>query len=133
MAADRAGAAPGETDTPRGAGPGTDQTPEQLAPISGRWIGLYVFASFWMLMLFSLDASHFGPGFFPLLASLLVVPVLSLVILFDLSARCVDAFQGKGSSWARRLWPIALAAIATADYGFVWIALWGGWASPPAA
>lgn len=81
-----------------------------LPPLSKWWIGLYCFSAFWLLLVASLDASHFGPGFFPLLISLALVPLLALVFAFDLIARIVEAIIGKGASLKRRLGPVVVAA-----------------------
>lgn len=91
----------------------------QLPPISKWWIGLYCFAAFWLLLVASLDASHFGPGFFPLLISLALVPLLTLVFIFDLFARVIDAILGKRASRARRLGPVLVAAIGLLVYGSI--------------
>ena len=91
----------------------------QLPSVSRWWVGLYCFAAFWLLLVASLDSSHFGPGFFPLLISLVLVPLLTIVFMFDLFVRVVDAILGKEASLARRLWPLVVAAIGTAVYGSV--------------
>lgn len=81
------------------------------------WIGLYCFAAFWLLLVSSLDASHFGPGFFPLMISLVLVPVLAIVFLFDVFVRTVEAIIGKRSSLIRRLGPVVVSLIGAAVYG----------------
>ncbi len=93
----------------------------QLPPISKWWTGLYCFAAFWLFMVASLDASHFGPGFFPLLISLLLVPLLAVVFLIDMCVRIVEAIQGKEASLARRLGPLAVSVIGVAVYGGIFI------------
>ena len=97
----------------------TEQNDKQLPPVSKWWIGLYCFAAFWLLLVASLDASHFGPGFFPLLISLVLVPLLAVIFFGDLILRIADAVVGKGASLARRLVPVAVAAAGTAVYGGV--------------
>ena len=52
-----------------------------LPRLSAWWIALYVFAAIWLVLLLSLDASRFGPGFFPLLISIVLVPVLARVLV----------------------------------------------------
>ena len=86
-----------------------DQDPG-LPPVSRWWIGLYCFAAFWLLLVASLDASHFGPGFFPLMISLFLVPLLAIVFGFDLLVRIFNAIEGKGASLKRRLGPVVVAA-----------------------
>ena len=98
-----------------------EQDGKQLPPVSKGWIGLYCFAAIWLLTVASLDASHFGPGFFPLLISLVLVPLLAFVFFSDLILRIADAVEGKGSSLARRLVPVLVAAIGTAVYGGICI------------
>ncbi|MBT8067039.1 MAG: hypothetical protein KJO09_07340 [Gammaproteobacteria bacterium] len=89
----------------------------KLPPISKWWIGLYTFAAFWLLLVASLDSSHFGPGFFPLLISIVLVPLLAIIFAVDLFARVVDAILGKRAALARRLGPVAVAATGAIVYG----------------
>ena len=89
----------------------------KLPPISKWWMGLYTFAAFWLLLVASLDASHFGPGFFPLLISIVLVPLLAIIFAVDLIARVLDAILGKQASLARRLGPVAVAATGAVVYG----------------
>lgn len=94
-----------------------EENDTELPPVSRWWIGLYCFAAFWLLLVASLDASHFGPGFFPLLISLVLVPLLAIIFVFDLFVRIGDAILGKGASLARRLGPLIVAVIGVAVYG----------------
>ena len=94
----------------------TEESGTQLPPISRWWIGLYCFAAFWLLLVASLDASHFGPGFFPLLVSIVLVPLLAVVFLIDLFVRIVEAILGKGASPARRLGPVIVSVIGLTVY-----------------
>ena len=88
-----------------------------LGPISRWWIGLYCFAAFWLLLVASLDASHFGPGFFPMVISLVLVPLLAITFLFDMFARVVDAIIGKRASLVRRLCPLVVSVTGFVVYG----------------
>lgn len=81
-----------------------------LPPLSPWWVALYCFAAFWPLLVASLDASHFGPGFFPLMISIFLIPSLAIVFAFDLLLRIIDAVEGKGASLKRRLGPVVVAA-----------------------
>lgn len=89
----------------------------KLRPVPVWWIGLYGFAAFWLLLVSLLDASHFGPGFFPLMVSLVLVPLLAIVFLFDLFVRIAEAVLGKRSSLIRRLGPVVVSSIGAAVYG----------------
>lgn len=91
----------------------------KLPPLSRVWAGLYVFGAFWILLNASLDASHFGPGFFPLMISVVIVPVLALVFAGDLVIRIVDAIQGTRSTPLRRWGPVFVALAGTGVYGGV--------------
>lgn len=88
-----------------------------LPRLSRVWGGLYVFGVFWILLNASFDASHFGPGFFPLRISLVVVPMLALVFAGDFVIRLVEAIRGKRASALRRWGPVLLALTGTAVYG----------------
>lgn len=88
-----------------------------LPPLSRLWAGLYVFGAFWILLNASFDADHFGPGFFPLMISLVVVPLLALIFTGDLVIRFVEAIQGVRSPPLRRWGPVAVALVGTAVYG----------------
>lgn len=89
----------------------------ELPPLSRVWAGLYVFGAFWILLNASLDASHFGPGFFPLMISLVVVPIVALVFAGDFVIRLVEAIQGTRSSALRRWGPVVVALTGTVVYG----------------
>ena len=80
-----------------------------LPPISRWWIGLYCFAALWLLLVASLDASHFGPGFFPLMISIFLVPLLLVVLL-------------TGNFPDREAWGfvVFLAAAMTAAANYAW-------------
>ena len=73
----------------------------------------------WLLLVASLDASHFGPGFFPLMISIFLIPLLALIFLFDLFMRIVEAILGKGASLRRRLVPVVVAAAGLTVYAGV--------------
>lgn len=60
------------------------------------------------------DAGHFGPGFFPLLAALVLVPLLAITVVTDAFLAWVDALSLP--SWRRR-WPsLAVATIIALAY-----------------
>ena len=90
-----------------------------LPPVQRWWVGLYCFAAVWLLLVASLDASHFGPGFFPLMISIFLIPLLALIFLFDLFMRIVEAILGKGASLRRRLVPVVVAAAGLTVYAGV--------------
>lgn len=47
------------------------------------------------------DAGHFGPGFFPLLAALVLVPLFAMVSASDALSAVLRAWQEKGrKAWA---------------------------------
>mgnify|MGYP001550990766 CR=1 FL=1 len=96
-----------------------EENDTQLPPVSRWWIGLYCFAAFWLLLVASLDASHFGHGFFPLHISLVLVPLLTIIFVIDMFVRILDAILGKRASLARRLGPVVVAATGVAVYGGV--------------
>lgn len=93
----------------------------KLRPIPVWWIALYGFGALWLILVESLDASHFGPGFFPLVVSVVLVPLLAIVFLFDLFVRVVEAILGTRSSLVRRLVPVIVSLIGVAVYGRVYI------------
>lgn len=97
-----------------------------LGPVPGWWVALYAFGFLWLVVLFSLDASHFGPGFFPLLISIVLVPLLAVFFLADLFMKIFDAVLGSDASWPRRVWPLAVAASTAATYGAIGVLLWRG-------
>ena len=99
----------------------TEDQDSGLPPVSRWWIGLYCFAAFWLLLVGSLDASHFGPGFFPLMISIFLVPLLAIIFAFDLLVRIFAAIEGKGASMQRRLVPVAVAAAGFLVYGGICI------------
>lgn len=99
----------------------TEDNGTQLPPVSKWWIGLYCFAAIWLLLVASLDASHFGPGFFPLIISIALVPLLAIVFAVDVLVRIVEAIQGKAASPARRWGPLAVALIGATVYGGICI------------
>ena len=94
----------------------TDETGAQLPPVAKWWIALYSFAAIWLLLVASLDASHFGPGFFPLLISLALVPLLAIIFAVDVLVRIIDAIQGTGASPARRFVPLVVALVWATVY-----------------
>lgn len=93
----------------------------KLRPIPVWWIGLYGFGALWLLVVASLDASHFGPGFIPLSISIFLVPLLAVVFLLDVFVRSVEAIIGKRSSPARRLVPVAVSLTGAVVYGGLYI------------
>lgn len=93
----------------------------KLRPIPIWWIGLYGFGAVWLIVVVSLDASHFGPGFFPLMISVVLVPLLAIVFVLDLFVRIAEAIIGKRSSPARRLVPIVVSSIGALVYGRIYI------------
>ena len=95
---------------PPGLEPSNSGDRSGLRPVSRWWIGLYCFAALWLLLVESLDASHFGPGFFPLMISIFLVPLLAIAFAFDLLVRIFDAIEGRGASLRRRFGPVGVAA-----------------------
>lgn len=93
----------------------------ELRPIPVWWIVLYCFGALWLFVVASLDASHFGPGFIPLMISVLLVPLLAIVFVLDLFVRIVEAIIGKRSSPARRLVPVLVSLTGTVVYGRLYI------------
>lgn len=86
--------------------------------VTGKWIALYVFAAVWILVVATLDASHFGPGFFPLLISIVLVPILTLVFAIDLCIRIAIASERKDELPLKiRLWPVLVATAGLIVYG----------------
>lgn len=94
----------------------TEDAGDQLPPVAKWWIALYSFAAVWLLLVASLDASHFGPGFFPLLISLALVPLLAIIFSIDVLVRIVEAIQGTGASATRRFVPLVVALVWATVY-----------------
>lgn len=61
------------------------------------------------------DAGHFGPGFFPLLAALLLVPAFALVSSLD-AVLVWSAPKGSRSAW---LVAIGMTLVAIAYWGII--------------
>ncbi|MDH3439376.1 MAG: hypothetical protein OEM63_01395 [Gammaproteobacteria bacterium] len=93
--------------------------PESPKPIvTGKWIALYIFATIWILLVATLDASHFGPGFFPTIISIFLVPLLAVVFAIDLCIRIAIATERKEELPLKtRLWPVLIALAAFLVYG----------------
>ena len=63
----------------------SESTPDTGKPLSTRaWLRIAVVLYLGTLPACTHDAGHFGPGFFPLLASLVLAPIAALWLVFDL-------------------------------------------------
>lgn len=63
------------------------------------------------------DAGHFGPGFFPLLAALILVPVFFMVSIFDATLKWSEVIETRAF---RQHWKACLlSALLVAGYGAV--------------
>jgi hypothetical protein len=84
--------------------------------LSGWRIAFYGFALLWMLLqpTFVRESSHFGWGFFPRMASLVLVPVILVALGGDVLLRLVDACSGKVDAVAIRLIRISIPALLLA-------------------
>ena len=94
----------------------TGSAPAQ--PYSARAISRVVLA-FYLLSLPACvqDAGHFGPGFFPLLAALVLVPVFFLLCLLDAVSTCAEAIAARTF---RQHWKVCLLSVLlTAGYAAV--------------
>lgn len=96
----------------------TDEQHNPKPIVTGKWIVLYVFAAVWILLVATLDASHFGPGFFPALISIVLVPLLAIVFAVDLCIRIAIASERKDELPLKtRLWPVFVALAGFLVYG----------------
>lgn len=99
-----------------------EESTKQLPAVSKWWIWLYGFAAFWLLLVASADKSLYSPGIITVLISVLLVPLFAAVFFIDLIIRIADAVSGKTASWARRLWPVAVAGTGVLAYGGICVA-----------
>lgn len=85
------------------------------------WIGVYVFAGVWLVLLpvFGATAHHFGPGFFPLMASVVLAPVFTVVLSADFVLRITDAAQAGEARISRRRWALLVSGGLLVAYAFV--------------
>ena len=96
----------------------TDVSENHRPIVTGKWIALYAFAAVWILLVATLDASHFGPGFFPVIISIFLVPLLAVVFAIDLCIRIAIANERKEELPLKtRLWPVLVALTAFLVYG----------------
>ena len=63
------------------------------------------------------DAGHFGPGFFPLMIAIFLVPLFSIGTLID----CFSVWLGMGQKGGfRKRWPVALlSTLLCLGYGAI--------------
>lgn len=85
-------------------------------------IAFYCMATAWLLMLptFGANASHFGWGFFPMLASIFVIPVAALVLLGDGILAVDDALRQSEAGKKRFLKP-ALSLVLGTIYAVLFV------------
>lgn len=89
---------------------------------SGFRIGFYVFSFVWIALVpvFNQQASHFGWGFFPMLASIFVVPVILFGLAGDLMVRAIDAATLEDESGLARLYSVGVPLLLLAGSG-LWL------------
>ena len=85
---------------------------ERLPRFSGFRVAGYLFSLVWLLLfpVFGANAAHFGWGFFPLIASGFVVPVLAIVLFADLYVTVTAAWQASGGAVRQRFSVPAISA-----------------------
>lgn len=89
---------------------------------SGFRVVFYLFSLLWMITLlgFEENASHFGWGFFPLLASIVVVPVILVALFADVIMRIVDACTLRSYTLVSRIVALVIPAVLLIGSG-IWL------------
>ena len=94
---------------------------EQLPRVTRSRLALYLLTLFWLLLfpVFGANAAHFGWGFFPLIASGIVVPLLAMVLFADLWVTLAATWRVSGTANAKRFTVPAVSACLFLGCGFV--------------
>jgi hypothetical protein len=69
------------------------------------------------------NAGHFGPGFFPLIAALLLVPLFAVIALTDALYGWIEAAGALGDSRAKWVAPVLMSLIAAGYFGIIVVVL----------
>lgn len=90
----------------------SDSTSERRWPNEWRVL-FYIFFFFWILLqpVFVRESSHFGWGFFPQIASIVLVPLILAALVGDFLICLVNAFSSKADSLPARLLKPAIPAL----------------------
>jgi hypothetical protein len=89
-----------------------DREPQPIRYSAFR-VGFYALTCLWIALqpVFAEESAHFGWGFFPMLASIVVVPVLLGALIVDVVIRVVDATAASTESTSRRAVAIAIPSV----------------------